>query len=272
MAAIVWNVLETRRFETGVDRGVLYPENECGVPWNGITAVEEQAANTVDAIYFDGVKINDMVTVGDFSGVLKAITYPDEFVQFEGAIEDQTGVEIHNQPQGRFGLAYRTMIGDVNGNLNHYKIHLLWNLTALPSTKTYETISDEINLSEFEWSITAIPEDIENFRPTAHIVLDTRKLDPWLLQDIEDIIYGDEDSCPTLPSLKGLTTFIRKWDRLIITDHGDGTWTASCPREGVIEMIGPDEFRITTDTAEYITPDVEYRIWSSEKNEEDING
>jgi len=271
MAAIVWNQLETRRFETGIDRGVLYPPNECGVPWNGLTSVEEEAANTVEAVYFDGVKFNDLVTVGDFSGVIKAITYPDEFIQFEGSLEDQTGVVILNQPQGRFGLAYRTMIGNVNGEFNHYKIHLLWNLTALPSTKIYETIADEVGLTEFEWSITAVPEDIENFRPTAHIILDSRKIDPYLMADIEAIIYGDEDSCPTLPSLKGLTSFIRKWDRLIITDHGDGTWSATTNVEGIIEMIDETTFRITTDTAEYLTAD-EYRIWSSEKNEEDIDG
>jgi len=271
MAAIVWNQLDTRQFETGVDRGVLYPLDACGVPWQGLTSVEEQQVNSSEPVYFDGVKFNDLVTVGDFNATLKAITYPDEFMVYEGIIEDQTGVELYNQPYGRFGLSYRTLIGDASGKMDHYKIHLLWNLTAVPSAKTYETISDEFNLSEFEWTITAIPEDIEFYRPTAHVVLDTRKLDPWLLADLEEILYGSEEDCPRLPSLKGLASYIRKWDRLVITDHGDGTWTASCPREGIIEMISETEFRITTDTAEYITPD-EYRIWSSDKNEEDIDG
>jgi len=269
MAAIVWNQLETRRFETGVDRGVLYLEGGLGVPWNGITGVEEEAANTVEAIYFDGIKFNDLVTVGDFGGILKAITYPDEFVYYEGAIEDQTGVEIHNQPQGRFGLTYRTMIGDAHGRMNNYKIHLLWNLTALPSTKAFNTISDELGLTEFEWTITGIPEDIENYRPTAHIVLDSRKLDPWLLADIEDILYGDDDSDPHLPPLKGLISFIRKWQRLIIIDHGDGTWTAESPREEDIIMLDDTTFEITSETAVYLDPDT-YEISSSEKNEEDI--
>jgi hypothetical protein len=271
MAAIVWNELAIRKFETGIDRGVLYPQSECGVPWDGLTAIDENSVNDVDPVYFDGVKFNDIVTIGDFSGILKAITYPDEFLELEGSIEDQTGVLIFNQPQARFGLAYRTMIGDYTGAMQHYKIHLVWNLTALPAAKSYETIGDEFNLTEFEWEITAIPEDIELYRPTAHIVLDTRKMDPWMLQDIEEILYGNEENCPRLPSLKGLTTYIRKWDRLVITDHGDGTWTAACPREGVIEMLSDTEFRITTDTAEYLTPE-EYRIWSSDKNEEDIDG
>jgi len=271
MAAIVWNQLDVRAFETGIDRGVLYPHDDCGVPWHGLTAIEEQTANTSEPIYFDGVKLNDLVTLGDFNGVLKAITYPDEFMVYEGIVEDQDGLELYNQPYGRFGLSYRTLIGDVSGKMAHYKIHLLWNLTAVPSSKTYSTLADEIGLTEFEWALSGVPEEVEFYRPTSHIVFDTRKLDPWLLADLEEILYGNADNCPRLPSLKGLISYIRKWDRLVITDHGDGTWTASCPREGVIEMLSDTEFMITTDTAEYITPD-EYRIWSSDKNEEDIDG
>lgn len=270
MTALVWDRKEDKRFEIGVDQGVLYMEDGHGVAWNGITEVEEKAANTVEAVYFDGVKINDLVVVGDWTGVLRAITYPDEFVQFEGVGEDQQGVLVHNQPQRRFHLCYRTKIGDADGNTDHYKIHLLWNLTALPSSKSYETMNDELDPMEFEWTITAIPEEIENFRPTAHIVIDTRKMDPWLIEDIESIIYGDEDSDAKLPSLKGLTTFIRKWDRLIIRDNGDGTWTAITPRDdGTIEMVSPTEFKITTDNALYLDADT-YKIWSSDKNEEDI--
>lgn len=269
MTALVWDRKEDKRFEAGVDRGVLFLEDGSGVPWNGLTAIEEKAANSVEAIYFDGVKFNDLVTVGDWSGVIRAITYPDEFVQFEGVGEDQSGVQVHNQPQGRFHLCYRSLIGNADGQFEHYKLHLLWNLTALPSQKQYETLNDDIDPMEFEWSVTAIPEDIENFRPTAHIVLDTRKIDPWLLQDIESILYGDDDSNSKLPSLKGLTTFIRKWDRLIIVDNNDGTWTAISQRPGIIEMVTPDEFKITADNILYLDADT-YKIWSSDKNEEDI--
>lgn len=271
MTAIVWDKLEDRRFETGLDRGVLYDEEGRGVAWNGMTGLDEDAANAVEALYFDGVKYNDLVTVGDFTGVLRAITYPDEFLKFEGVLPDQKGVEVYNQPQERFGLCYRTLIADVNGEGEHYKIHLLWNLTALPSTKSYSTVSETGIPMEFEWTISAIPEPIENFRPTAHIVIDTRKVDPWLVDDIESIIYGDDDSDAKLPSLKGLTTFIRKWDRLIIRDNGDGTWTAITPRDdGTIEMVSPTEFKITSDNVLYLDADT-YKIWSSDKNEEDIN-
>lgn len=270
MTAIVWDAIPDRRFEIGVDRGVLYLEDGTGVPWNGITSVGINAADSVEAVYFDGVKFNDLVTVGDFTGSLNAVTYPDEFVRFEGALEDQSGIEIHNQPRGRFGLCYRTMIGDADADFQHYKIHMIWNLTALPSEVSFESISPDMDFTEFQWAITAVPEDIENFRPTAHIVIDSRKVDPWLLEDLESIFYGDEDSGPRQPSLKGLTTYIRKWDRLIIVDNGDGTWTAISKDEDQIEMIGPDEFKITADTILYLDAET-YKIWSTDKNEEDID-
>ena len=97
----------------------------------------------------------------------------------------------------------------------------------------------------------------------------SRKIDPLLLIDLEEILYGNAETEPRLPSLKGLTTFIRKWDRLIITDNGDGTWTATTNAEAIISMLDADTFQIVSDTATYLDADT-YTIESSEKNEEDI--
>ena len=46
MARLVWDKTGERFYETGVDRGVLYPIQEGGVyskgvAWNGLTAVTE---------------------------------------------------------------------------------------------------------------------------------------------------------------------------------------------------------------------------------------
>jgi len=97
-------------------------------------------------------------------------------------------------------------------------------------------------------------------------------LDPLLLADIEMILYGDPEdpeSEPRFPSLKGFISYVRKWDRLIITDHGDGTWTASANDPDIIEMLDETTFQITSDTAVFLDAD-SYEISSSEKNEEDI--
>lgn len=270
MTALVWDEVGKHFYETGISKAVFYDQDGYGVAWNGLTAVEESVSNEVQPVHYDGVKFNDIVTVGDFSASMRAWTYPDEFLPYEGIMEEQSGFFITDQPMSRFGLSYQTKIGNDTDGVEHgYKIHLLYNLTALPSQKSYQTLSDDFNALEFEWTLTAIPEEIENYRPTAHVIFDSRKMDPWLLEDLESIIYGDEDSPPHLPPLKGLATFIRKWDRLIITDHGDGTWSAESPREDQIIMLEEDLFQITADTAIYLDP-VTYEISSSDKNEEDI--
>ncbi len=270
MATLVWDQVGDRSYELGVSKGVLYKEDGFGVSWNGLIAVEETIDNEVEPVHFDGVKFNDIVTIGDFSAVLRAFTYPDEFDYYQGILEAQDGFFVTGQPLAKFGLSYRTEIGnDVSGAQLGYKIHILYNLTAIPSTISRQTISESIDPLELEWTISAIPEDIETFRATAHVIFDSRKLDPLLLLDLEGILYGDEDSDPRLPSLKGLAAFVDKWDRLIIEDHGDGTWSATSSEPGVISMLDADTFQIISDTADYLDADT-YTIESSDKNEEDV--
>lgn len=269
MPAVVWDQLEDRVFEAGLDHGVLYFPDGGGVAWNGLTSVEEIASTSAEPTYFDGTKFNDVVVYGDFSATLRAFTYPDEFLEFEGILEDQDGLLIADQPLSMFHLTYRTMIN----NEGDYKIHMLWNLIAIPSNTVYTTLSLDTEPTEFEWTLTAVPEPIDNYRATAHVILDSRKLDPYLLEDIETILYGDpldEERFPTFPSLKGFISYIRKWNRFIIVDNNDGTWTAvSRDDEYPIEMLDVDTFEITSDTALYLSSDT-YEISSSEKNEEDI--
>lgn len=324
MAILTWDDVGDRLFETGVRKGVLYTADGHGVPWNGLISVESNESDSAEPVYFDGIKFNDIVTPGDFTASITAFTYPDEFLAFEGILEDQDGFFILNQPRARaFGLSYQTLVGDdISGPESGYKIHILYNLIAIPSTTSYKTLGDSVEPLEFQWSITAIPEEIDGYRPTAHVVIDSRKMDPYLLADIETILYG-EDSADELtitdhgdgtwtaespiegvitmlddttfsidatnavyldadtytisssatesylPSLKAFATFIRSWNRLVITDNGDGTWTASSPIDGVITMLNPTTFEITTDTATYLDADT-YTITSSDKNEGDI--
>jgi hypothetical protein len=270
MAVLVWDQVGEHLFETGVSKGVLYQTDGAGVPWNGLTSIEESVSNSSQPVHFDGVKFNDIVTLGDFSAVMRAFTYPEEFLHYEGTEEEQEGFFVLNQPQHKFGLSYQTLIGDdVVGLAAGYKIHILYNLTALPSQRQYQTLGSEVTPLEFEWTITAIPEDIDNYRPTAHVIFDSTKMDPNLLQDLESILYGDEDTDAHLPSLKGLAAFIRKRDRLIITEHAKGIWTADSKEEGVITMLDATTFQIVSDTVVYLDADT-YEISSSDKNEEDV--
>jgi len=68
--------------------------------------------------------------------------------------------------------------------------------------------------------------------------------------------------------MQGLAQFMNKWGRLVITDNGDGTWTAYSPLDGVITVAG-DEFTITSDTIVMLDAET-YEISSSELIEEDL--
>jgi hypothetical protein len=270
MATLAWDQVGERFYEAGISKCVLYKSDGYGVAWNGITSVDDSITTAVQPVHFDGIKYNDILTIGDFKGVLRAFTYPDEFQEYEGLLQDQGGFYVTGQPLARFGLSYQTKIGDdVNGLETGYKIHVLYNLIAVPSQMTHQTLSVQNAPEEFEWTLSSVPEYIENFYPTSQVIFDSRKIDPYLLKDIEDILYGDEEGDAYLPSLKGLSTFIRKWERLVITDLGDGSWEAYSPLEGVINMIDETTFEIISDTAVYLNATT-YEITSSEKNLEDV--
>ncbi len=268
MTTLVWDEVGARVYENGVSHGVFYGSDNKGVPWNGLTSVEEIINDSVEPLYFDGFKYGDLVVSGDFQGKMKAFTYPDEFLNYEGLVEWLPGFRLSDQPKSRFGLSYRTGVSDDLGT-EGYKIHLLYNVLAVPSSKVYNTLSLDVEPTDFEWDISAIPEDIDKFRPTAHVVLDSRKIDPYLLADIERILYGTAETDALLPDLNGFITYVQKWGRLIITDNGDGTWTAYSPVDGVIEMLDAETFEITSDTAVYLDADT-YTIESDQANLEDI--
>jgi hypothetical protein len=269
MAVITWGIVGERFYDVGLDRGVLYFPEGGGVAWSGLVSIEESNSTKVESAYFDGLKYTDIVTMGDFEATLRAFTYPDEFLRFEGTIEDQTGVMITGQPPITFALSYRTKVGNDLGAEVGYKLHILYNLIAVPSDIEHRTLALDPEPIEFEWMLTAVPEDIEEFRPSAHIIIDSRKIDSLLLGDIEEFLYGTEDNGPRLPSLKGLTSYIRNWERMVIVDNFDGTWTATTNDPDIITMIDETEFEITADTAVFLDAD-SYSLSSTEKNEGDL--
>lgn len=242
MPVLTWDKVGDRTYETGLDKGVLYLPDGSAVPWNGLTSVIEKFDKETSPVYFEGMKINDLVTLGDFAATMKAVTYPDEFVEIEGLDPVRCGLFYADQQPKPFGLCYRTQIGnDLEGDVTGYKIHILYNVTAIPSDKTYATRSADPSIVEFEWSITAVPEDIPGFRPTAHLIIDTSKIDPWLLEELEAMFYGTSIANASLIPMPDLVAFISGWFRIQIVDHGDGTWSAVTRRDGFISF-GPDEF------------------------------
>lgn len=210
MAFLVWDKVGERFYTTGVDRGVLY-YGEGAVPWNGLTSVEESPEREHRPFYLDGFKYMESAIPGDYSGRLKAFTYPDEFERFCGVAPHSEGVSIHDQNSRSFGLSYRTKVGnDVDGVDHGYQIHVLYNLTAIPDSTSHVTMNNAPSPLEFSWTLHGRPMTLLGFRPTAHISFDSRNLDSEQLSVVEEILYGSSETDAYLPLIVDLLTALEE--------------------------------------------------------------
>lgn len=205
MTAIVWDQAGSRRYETGVDRGVLYLTDGTAVPWNGLTSIVEGRSRDVKSYYLDGIKYHDCVVPGDYDAKLQAFTYPDELDLLIGSKHMAPGVTVYDQPVQIFHLSYRNRIGnDLAGVDYAYRVHIVYNVVANPNDVTFDTIGDQASAKPFEWDLKATPNSIIGMRPTCHISLDSRLIASSLLHTLETRLYGSSSVNPDLPDFAEL--------------------------------------------------------------------
>lgn len=207
MAKLTWDQTGERLYETGVKNGVLYLLDEegkysNGVAWNGITAVTESPSGAeASPLYADDIKYLNLMSNEEFGATIEAYMYPDEFAACDGSAEIATGVTIGQQSRKTFGLAYKTTLGnDLVGNDYGYKIHLIYGALAAPSEKAYATINDSPEAITFSWEITTTPVAVTGFKPTAHLEINSTKVDEAKLAQLEDLLYGSADKEASLPT------------------------------------------------------------------------
>lgn len=206
MAKLVWDQSGQRFYETGVKMGVLYVQNEDGtypkgVAWNGLTAVNETPSGAeATPLYADDIKYLNLRSAEDFGATIEAYTYPEEFEKCDGSAELAPGVKIGQQARNAFGLCYRTVVGnDIAGNDFGYKLHIIYGATAAPSEKSYSTINDSPEAITFSWEVNCTPVEIDGFKPTASLIVDSTKVDAEKLAALEAKLYGSESEEPMLP-------------------------------------------------------------------------
>ena len=206
MAKIVWDQSGQRLYETGVKMGVLYVQDASGtypkgVAWNGLTAVNETPSGAeATPLYADDIKYLNLRSAEDFGATIEAYMYPEEFEQCDGSAELAPGVKIGQQARNAFGLCYRTVLGnDIAGNDYGYKLHIIYGATAAPSEKSYATINDSPEAITFSWEVNCTPVEVEGFKPTASLVIDSTKVDAGKLAALEAKLYGDESTEAMLP-------------------------------------------------------------------------
>lgn len=255
MTRLDWSTAGSRYYEAGVDRGVLYLPDKPGVVWNGLTDVTENpSGGDANPFYQDGIKYSNNSNPEELEMTISAFTYPQEFAECNGNAQPRSGLYIAQQRRKSFGLTYRTMIGNDLESDAGYRIHIIYNATVSPTSEAHQSFSDKMDPMEFSWGITTLPERIPGYRPTSHVVIDTRNTDPEIVTLIEDILYGTEADTARLPSFSDILAAYDTISTLTITDNGDGTWTATAPFD-VIRMIDDDTFEITSNTATYLDED-----------------
>lgn len=202
---VKWDQDGERFYETGTDRGMLYLKKNnaypFGVAWSGLRSVEESPSGAEPtALYSDNIKYLNLMSTEEFGATIGVYTYPDEFAKCNGEENIADGVTIGQQNRTSFGFAYRTVLGnDEKFNDYGYKIHIVYNCLAKPSSKSYETVNDSPAAVELSYEVSTTPVNVEGFKPTATVVIDSTKTTPEKMKAIEDVLYGTETTDPRLP-------------------------------------------------------------------------
>lgn len=201
-----WDKTGERLYETGLDHGVLYPAVKGAYPegfaWNGLTSVSESPSGAeATPIYADNIEYLSMISAEKFGATIEAYMYPDQWGECDGSAEVAPGVSIGQQTRRMFGLSYRTLIGnDVEDTDHGYKLHLVWNGKASPSERSRQTVNESPEAVQLSWPVSTTPVIInminpqtgKPYKPTAHLEIDSTKVDADKLAAFEEILYGKD--------------------------------------------------------------------------------
>ena len=256
MSRLTWDVVGEHLFQVGIDRGVLYLPSQPGVPWSGLTSVDENPkGGDPRPFYLDGVKYLNLPGTEEFEATIKAYTYPDEFAVCDGTVDVRPGLQLTQQRRVPFGFSYRTLVGnDVVGAELGYKIHIVYNALAAPSSRNNESISDSVSPQVFSWDITTCPPAMTGYRRASHVIIDSLETEPEHLALIEDILYGTDMEAARIPTLDELIVVYDTDLGFTVTDNGDGTWTAT-GSSAYITMLTSEIFQIDVSTAVVVDAD-----------------
>ena len=213
MAILKWDESGKREFEAGVKNVVLFPmldnrdttnntSYDDGVAWDGVTQITENPGGADKTeLYADDIKYAILRAAETFGFTIEAYQYPDEWAACDGSAEGATGVFLGQQNRRAFGLAYITSIGDDQhpGMDKGYKLHLIYNCSCAPSSRSYVTINNNPDAITFSWEADSTPVACTNHKAVSSIVIDSTKANATDLTALKGILFGTENTDPRLP-------------------------------------------------------------------------
>jgi hypothetical protein len=205
LAKLSWDNAGEKYFQNGISHGVLYTQSEPngtwnGVAWNGLTNITEspEGAEKNDQ-YADNIKYASIRSKEVFNGTIEAYTYPDEFEACDGSAGIGSNVTAHQQTRKPFCLCYRTRLNnDSNPDGDGYLLHLVYNCTASPSERSYETVNDSPDAITFSWEFDTTPVSMDG-RSFSTITINSTKADEVDLRKLENRLYGTQNANPVMP-------------------------------------------------------------------------
>nr|DAK41353.1 MAG TPA: tail tube protein [Caudoviricetes sp.] len=215
MAILKWDAIGERKYELGVDHGILFVFDngayKNGVVFNGLTSVQESPDGAeANDIWADNMKYGSIRSAENFKGTIEAYMYPPEFAECDGSITLVKGVTVTQQTRKHFGLAYRSNIGsDTTDWTEDYRIHLVYGATVSPSEQNHETVNDSPEPGQFSWEFDTVPVPVSGYRNTAHIYVTKSECELTKFKAFEDYLIGTattESQLPLPDKLKELFT------------------------------------------------------------------
>jgi hypothetical protein len=228
MAALTWGDVGTRKYESGLDRGVLYV-NDSGFAWSGLVSVDENpSGGEIESYYIDGVLYLNSGGIEDFGASIAAFYSPAEFDACEGIGVAEPGFLAAQQRRKPFGLSYRTRIGnDTEATSFGYKIHLIYNALVAPPKRGYRTQSDTVDPGLLTWDFVAKPVTVPGLTRSAHIIIDSTSAPAFALIELEAILYGTSELEPRLPTPEEIASMFEGTSEFTVTDLGGGFFSIS---------------------------------------------
>lgn len=207
MTVLTWGASADKKYESGVDRGVLYMKTAgtypLGVAWEGLISVSEKPGGAeVTDLWANNEKYAALVATETFEGTLEAYTFPDEFLEAMGMLEHSTdpGVILGQQARLEFGLCWRSRAGsDALGPEGNFKLHLVYGCLAKPSEIQHSTVNDSPEAVTFSWDFTTTPVAAAGFASLSKITLDESVLTGANLTALTDELWGNGGGDANLP-------------------------------------------------------------------------
>lgn len=228
MARLLWGDIKV---DFGVSNGVFYRRGVADA-WNGLVSVTVSDTEETKVSHLDGIRIeNRRKLASSFSATIEALNLPKNLSEL---------------PSEDFDFSYKTK------NKNGVLIHILYNLKATPMS--IDRNSEPNALVDFVVECSSRPVRTANVNAVSHVVVDVTKSSESAIKALEDLLYGTEETDARIPDIDELYHLFEINATLIITDHGDGTWSAEGP-DDVVGLLSPTEFFIDWASAVYIITD-----------------